>query len=184
MTDWKEYILDYWNWIDQISAILNFIFLVILNIDVLSGHTIVEKEIVRTIGGMGCFFLWCKVFYWMRLFKNTAHFITLIQRTITDTQIFMLMLIIIMCSFGNLFFVINNNTKNDESYHYVNDYLGINVLDAMIAMYMISLGDFDYDGYSKGHDKYVAWFFFLIGTFLITIVFMNMLIAIMGDTFG
>lgn len=166
------------------SAILNFTFLVILNIDVLSGRTIIEKEIVRTIGGIGCFFLWTKVFYWMRLFKSTAHFLTLITRTIGDTKIFMLMLVIIQCAFANLFFVINNNTTSDDSYHYVNEYLGIPILDSLIAMYMVALGDFDYGGYSKGPDKYIAWIFFIAGTFLITIVFMNMLIAIMGDTFG
>lgn len=50
---------------------------------------------------------------------------------------------------------------------------------------MLSQGDFKYDNYSdvKG-DKKLLWASFLMATFLLVVVFMNMLIAIMGETFA
>lgn len=163
---------------------LNFAFLIVLNIDVLSNHTIVSVVWVRSIGALGCWFMWIKLFYWMRLFRSTAYFITLISQTIFDVRIFSMMLAIILCAFANFFFVLNNNTVESDGFHYVGSYVGNTVADAFIAMYLMGLGEFDMDGYSQGTNVYMTWGFFLMGTFLVLVVFMNMLIAIMGDTFG
>lgn len=51
-------------------------------------------------------------------------------------------------------------------------------------MYLLSLGEFDMDGYKEGPNVAFAWFFFILATFVILVVFMNMLIAMMGETFG
>ena len=51
-------------------------------------------------------------------------------------------------------------------------------------MYLLALGEFDMDGFKEGPNVYFAWFFFLLATFLVLVVFMNMLIAMMGETFG
>ena len=53
-----------------------------------------------------------------------------------------------------------------------------------MGLYMLTLGEFSYDGYSKGINSRLAWVFFVLATFICCIVFMNMLIAIMGETFG
>jgi len=51
-------------------------------------------------------------------------------------------------------------------------------------MWLLGLGEFSIDGYGSGTDKYDAWLFFILATFLIMIVFMNMVIAIMTATFA
>ena len=51
----------------------------------------------------------------------------------------------------------------------------------------MSLGDFDYFLFSNSDapvDKALVWIFFMMGSFLCVVVFMNMLIAIMGNTFS
>ena len=55
--------------------------------------------------------------------------------------------------------------------------------NAVIHLYRMSLGDFETDGYA-GNNQAVIWFIFLSATFMLQIVFLNMLIAIMGDTFS
>ena len=40
------------------------------------------------------------------------------------------------------------------------------------------------DGFKEGPNVIFAWFFFLLATFLVLVVFMNMLIAMMGETFA
>jgi hypothetical protein len=52
-------------------------------------------------------------------------------------------------------------------------------------MWLLGLGEFDMDdSYSEGTNVMLCWFMFCMATFLILTVFMNMLIAIMGDTFS
>ena len=49
---------------------------------------------------------------------------------------------------------------------------------------MGALGAFDSGKFTNGFDKIAAMSMFLLATFIIAVVFMNMLIAIMGETFG
>lgn len=59
------------------------------------------------------------------------------------------------------------------------------MIDVFLSMYLLgALGDFDGSSYAHGPDATRAQIMFLISTFIICVVFMNMLIAIMGDTFG
>lgn len=53
----------------------------------------------------------------------------------------------------------------------------------MIHAYLTGLGDFNKDNYSISDDV-IVWVMFLLATFLVQLVFMNMLIAIMGESFG
>lgn len=47
-----------------------------------------------------------------------------------------------------------------------------------------ALGDFETDDFTQGYNATVAMSMFILGTFVIQVVFMNMLICIMGDTFA
>lgn len=59
------------------------------------------------------------------------------------------------------------------------------MIDSIIAVWLLGLGEFDLDNsYSEGPDKFMCWFMFCFATFLILVVFMNMLIAIMGQTYS
>ena len=105
-----------------------------------------------------------------------------------------------MCAFGNFFLIMNGNTtgaisllkemhptaSGEEDYRYVAKYLGNDFFDALISMWLLGTGEFNTDNqaYSKGPYKALAYFFFLLATFVVLIVFMNMLIAIMGETFA
>ena len=180
------YLQDAWNWVDLVSFVLNFGFLICLNINVVSGQIIVPIDFIRVIGGCCCFCMWIKVFYWCRLFSNTAYFINLIIQTLNDSKYFAVMLLIIITSFTQLFFIIqlNINEKDHEKYHYVVDYTGETVSSAWISMYVLAMGDFHFSGYGEGPDVFIAWGAWLLATYLMLLVFLNVLIAIMGDTFG
>ena len=49
---------------------------------------------------------------------------------------------------------------------------------------MLALGAFTIDGFGDGPQTYLCYAFFLIATFLTQVTFLNMLIAIMGDSYG
>ena len=50
-------------------------------------------------------------------------------------------------------------------------------------MYLMGLGEFTLDQYMASPYQRLVFILFFVATFLITIVFLNMMIAIMGDAF-
>ena len=53
-------------------------------------------------------FVWYKVFYWMRLFTNTAFFINLLTKTLKGIIPFTVMLLILLMMFSNVLFILNS----------------------------------------------------------------------------
>ena len=194
--NFEEYWYDYWNYIDNFALILVGISLQSAIYACIYESLMMEIRTSRTIGSIACFFLWIKVFYWMRLFKETAYYITLISQTILDIKIFSYLVCIVIFAFANFFLIINQNTPSNQNHNlissgdhyetssgnfsYVKEYVGYNAIDSWISIYLLAMGEFNFLNYKLGPDKYVAFIFFLMATFIIIIVFMNMLIAIMG----
>lgn len=54
----------------------------------------------------------------------------------------------------------------------------------MYQLYLLSLGEFAMGGFEDHPEMTLVYFFFTMATFFTQIIFLNMLIAIMGDTFG
>ena len=58
-------------------------------------------------------------------------------------------------------------------------------MDAVIQFYMISIGEFKFDNLlASDNSLFIPWTMFIIATFVNCVIFMNMLIAIMGETFS
>lgn len=56
-------------------------------------------------------------------------------------------------------------------------------MDALRNQYMLGLGEFDTQGFADNPDEFLCYTFFIFATFCTQIVFLNLLIAIMGNTF-
>jgi hypothetical protein len=56
--------------------------------------------------------------------------------------------------------------------------------NSLIQTYFILLGEFSYDIFSTGPNITSCWMMFIFATFFNCVVFMNMLVAIMGQTFS
>ena len=54
----------------------------------------------------------------------------------------------------------------------------------MLTIYLITVGDFNTDSFKDGPNNVIIWPMFVICNFLLVVVFINMLIAIMGQTFN
>jgi hypothetical protein len=57
---------------------------------------------------------------------------------------------------------------------------------AVLNIYLLGLGDFNTDDYDMGDgsSSNILWLFFILSSFILLIHLLNMLIAIMGETFG
>lgn len=50
--------------------------------------------------------------------------------------------------------------------------------------YNVALGEYDTDGFVNQDDEHLLFFLWFLNTMMISIIMLNLLIAIMGDTFG
>lgn len=184
--DGISYFKDVWNYLDLIITFISQLYMSQFLVDMITNQAYFKITFVRTCGGMTLFLLWLKMFYWMRLFSETAYFIKLITSTIFDLRYFINIIAIIMAAFITIFYVFSCNLTDEERAKdpYLQNYTGIRFVDAMITVYFITVGEFYYDNYSKGPNWMLIWPMFIACNFLMAIVFMNMLIAMMAETFA
>ena len=57
------------------------------------------------------------------------------------------------------------------------------IIDILINQYLLALGEFNFDGFDSHENNAMVWSIFVLATFFTQITMLNMLIAIMGDTF-
>jgi len=114
--------------------------------------------------------MWFKLFYWLRIFGNTAFFIKLTARTFRDIGAFLVIFALSVLATANIFIFFM-----EENMEYT-------VANSAIFAFRASLGDFETDDF-KGSSEGWLWIIYIGVTFIIQITFLNMLIAIMGDTF-
>ena len=72
-------------------------------------------------------------------------------------------------AFANYFYMVQLNAEEDnlvlepdEKYWYVQESLGVPLLDASIAIFFVSLGDFHYEGFVKGHNTQGTWLMLVV----------------------
>ena len=93
-----------------------------------------------------------------------------------------------MASFISLFYVFQQNvngmtidgTPDGEEIRYITSHTGIDIFDSILTIYLITVGEFNTDSYKYGPNNFIIWPMFITCNFLLTVVFINMLIAIMG----
>lgn len=172
-----SYLTDVWNIIDIGSLALNaaYVYGEITNT--------MSHEVLQVLASVALFFMWFKLFYWMRLFKPFSAFIRMITEIVKDVKVFLVMLMIALGSFANVIYVLNLNRLDSGSEPIYEDNVGIAPIDAVIHAYLTGLGEFGKDNYSAENAK-VVWIMFILATIIVQLIFMNLLIAIMGESFA
>lgn len=147
--------------------------------DFISG---VDVETVLAINAVAVFMVWLKFFYLLRIFTETASFIRMITEIIKDMGVFSLIYITANLAFANAFFLLDGGFSNvvpdDDKIS------GSTWWEVVLYVYMTGLGEFGTDDFPEATNQAMFWIFFLLCTILVQLVFLNLLIAIMGDTFG
>ena len=141
-----------------------------------------EVDKLRVIAAFACFCTLVKAFDWLRLFDGPAFCIKLVEETLKDIAAFMVVLFVSLMIFGIPLGVLNMN--RDASNSLIDTVFGSWVLDVMFNQYLLGLGEFGMDNFSDNPQAIICYIFFISATFITQITMLNMLIAIMGDTFG
>jgi len=172
------YFLDFWNVFDCASFILN----TLLVVNHLGEFELFEKNTIVVLCFVSMTIMWMKLFQWFRLFDSTSFYMRLIQETLWSIRYFFLIYVVTNLMFANATYILNH-TRTDENQ--INTRAFNNqISDAILSQYMVSLGDFSIAAnFNDGEFGVLLWIILLLGSFISMLTILNMLIAIMGDTF-
>ena len=145
--------------------------------------TLIEVKTLRVMAAFACASLLVNIYDWLRLFESTAFFVTLVEKTLKDIKWFMLLFFLALLVFGVPYSMVNMN--RDEESELISTLFFWWVLDIVYNQFMLAIGQFEQlDAFSKGPQTQLMVALYVIATFYTSLTMLNMLIAIMGDTFG
>ena len=120
---------------------------------------------------------------WLRLFDNTSFYVTLITKTISDIGYIGTIIVIILVYIGLAMYMLELNAEKGDDSAIIQPIFEQFLVDSIINQYLLMLGEFHMDGFKFHANAALLYIFFISTTFISQITFLNMLIAIMGDTF-
>jgi hypothetical protein len=129
------YLTSIWNYIDLIGpcgVIVTLSFQYSLN----EGE-IIDPHLERCIISITTFFMWLKFIYALRIFKSTGYLIRMIIEVLYDMGIFLLILLITLCAFGDSFLRLAWGNEDPE------EQFTTSFVPAVLYAYAMILGDFD-----------------------------------------
>ena len=169
------YLTSIWNYIDTVPPLLIFVNIAIDHLDM---YFDVDVHTERALQAICTFFMWLKFLYFLRIFKNTGYLIKMIIAVIYDMRHFMLVLMVAVCAFGDTFYSISMGNPAGSEDRFITNFIG-----ALIYSYRMALGEWDTGAFGSVAVT-VIWIFFLLSTVFNLIVMMNLLIAIISETFA
>eukprot|EP00347_Sterkiella_histriomuscorum_P009906 403339425 len=165
-----HYFKSVWNYIDIITPVI------ILSLLVINGFDIkLSYSLERILQAIGVFFMWFKFLYFFRIFKSFGYLTRLIILVIYDMKHFLVVLFFTIVAFSDSFLTLSNG--NDDEDKFVDGFF-----DSIIYTYRIILGDFDVTKFG-GVGTFMVYGLFILCTVFNTIIMLNLLIAIISETF-
>lgn len=180
-----SYLLDFWNINDWV--VFSFVFT--LFVLAILGEEYRLSMTFRIIAATGAFALWLKVLGFMKLFgMKLATFILCLFQIARDISSFMMVLIVVMLGFTNVFFVvlqerighttISSNDGDESPFSTVGE--------SLLSVYRMMLGDFERDWFRISNNQSAANYMvlmFAMYMFIVTIILLNILIAVVSDSY-
>ena len=127
--------------------------------------------------------LWSNFFDWLRLFDRTSFLIKLVGKTFVDVVEFMILFMIALAMIGSAMYALEYSQGPVHENQVIEPVFDFFFLNMIYNQYMLALGEFSIDGFAEHPNYTMCYFLFIFATLFTQIVFLNMLIAIMGNTF-
>ena len=177
-----EYLSIPWNWLDIISFAMNIIVHILCAAMILEdGDSSLDLEQVRATAAITSCFILVKIFDWLRLFEDTAFYVKLLVNTFEEIGYFLSLIILAMISFGVPLIILSLNSAEDE--RIVENLFDFWIVDMVISQYMLLIGGFEVENFKDNPYSFMCYVFFGLATFIAQIMMINMLIAIMTDSY-
>ena len=98
-----------------------------------------------------------------------------------DIRAFMILILTALATFGIPMIILNLSLDSESQV--VDDVFGIWIVNMLLNQYLLALGEFSLDNFASNSHAILCYIFFICATFISQVTMLNMLIAIMGDTF-
>ena len=161
---------DFWNMIDLGRCCLNFYYsigkILFLQSAVYKAGTEDVPEYYDYLLAILTFLVWFRILSLLRLFQKTRALIRLILEVCKDMYAFVIVLTIALVGFAITYGILLDGEESKNFSSQINH------------TFLLMNGDFNYDDYTKP-----LWVMFVIATVFMPLIMLNLLIAIMGDTF-
>ena len=131
-----------------------------------SNEQVVDEQDFTYILALLSLASWFRTLSYLRIFQRTRVLIRLIVEVLIDMVPFLIVLLIALTGFT-------------ITYRALQDDQSEGMMEAFKHNYRLMFGDFQPDNYSSA-----GWVLFVISSTLMTLVMLNMLIAIMSDTYA
>ena len=136
---------------------------------------------------LGCqITMWFKLFDWLRLFSKTAIYPILLREVLIDIFPFIIMMLVVLGLFGNCLYIFSSLAVYEGNTELYPTLMPSPLLSAVITQLIIMTGESDTGTYYIQSELVLnifIWFWFVCAVLMTQIVFMNVLIAIISDTF-
>ncbi len=159
-----------WNFIDLIPLSL-------ITTSMILEYFFHFPETERSLNSISIFFLWIKSLYFLRMNRASSKFISMIVAVVGDMRIFLAVFTVSLVTFSQSMYIISNNNPDPE------DRFITSFFDSLLFTYRISLGDWDTSGLGKT-DVLIIISLFILSTLFLCIIMLNLLIAIISDTYA
>jgi WD40 repeat protein len=157
-----SYFTEIWNLLDITRIILIFIYII-------SSWYLDNKTWLTFLLALTLFLSMVRTGSFFRLFRRTRYLIRMIQEIVWDMWPFLIVYFYSIFSFAWLFLVLSEHNSRDGPDSYLSSWLKV---------YMFNFGQYDTGSY-----EVLQWISLIITTTVNPLLMMNLLIAVMGDTY-
>ncbi|CDW84626.1 UNKNOWN [Stylonychia lemnae] len=157
------YVQDFWNFFDLSG------FLIIFSLTFLQEFEY-TFEYFQQLQALGISIIFLRGISYLRAFDSTRYLVGMVIEIIKGMKSFFILLIYSMLALALIQITLSHEESQSAS-----DYL-----DNIILYYRLSMGEWEFDSFSE------AWILivFIFSTLLFPLILMNLLIALMGDTYS
>ena len=163
----KHYISSIWN-VNDVSRIVSGI--CSTSMDIMSCYWVSLFTYSKACHSITIFVCFIKIISFARGVKNSAFIVRLVIQVFLDIRSFLLIVFVFIISLGFSVFMIQSEFYFDP-------------LESFNIFFRNMLGDFTYFDDLSVVDSSLLYVFFMIGSLLVTIILLNLLIAIICDTY-
>lgn len=173
-----EYLSSIWNYLDLLQPIGVYLLIFLQTYKMTYPNQWMDPGYIAVVQSTTTFLVWFKFFYFMRIFASTGYYIRMIVDVMNDMVAFLLILLVSIVAFADSFLALAMANSEDSGMRFVNGLIG-----SIIYTYRTILGDMQMDPTGLEMPA-LAMIFFLICTFFNMIIMLNLLIAIISESFG
>ncbi len=122
---------------------------------------------------------------YLRLFDQTAVMVSMLFYITKDIMVFILVFFVGIIAFANMFYIMQGIAYNMGQVPSESTIVDENFALAILATFNAAFGNFETDVFKKyGHHQWLLWVIYVSLVLILCLIMLNMIIALMGDTYA